>query len=369
MSSLRLSALALLLGLSCAAPARQSPAPTASDLPGSLDGARVAIALEARGKDLLFLARDLDEEELQRLNAAAPNVRVRSVRSAAEALELAPQVHGADARFAGEEFLEAATQLRWVQAMSAGVERYLANEALTRNEDLLLTNMAGVHGPAIADHAFAMLLALTRDLRGVLDSARGPSWQVEEGPLEPSALEGRTLFVVGLGGIGNEIARRGHGFGMHVLATRRTVSERPAWVHELGTSEAFDLFLPRADVIAVCLPLTDETEGLFDAAAFVRVKPGAILINVARGRLVRTGALLEALQSGRLAGACLDVTDPEPLPPDHPLWSLPQVVITPHSAGRAALTSERSEALLLENLRRFGAGEPLLNVVDKRAGY
>jgi len=127
--------------------------------------------------------------------------------------------------------------------------------------------------------------------------------------------------------------------------------------------------LPEADVVAVCVPLTAETENLFNEAAFKAMKPGAILINIARGKVVNTDAMLAALKVGRLAGACLDVTDPEPLPPEHPLWNLPNVVITPHVASDAGITEERRLALTRENLRRFGAGEPLLNVVDKQAGY
>ena len=327
------------------APAEQS----APELPGSTDGSRVA--LDTRGGELgvKFLIGRAGAEDLQALQAVAPNVEVVAGLSAAEALERAAEFEGADARYATPEFLAAASGLRWLQSMSAGVDRYVGVAGLAERPEIVLTNMAGIHGPAIADHAFALLLALTRDLRPVLDSARGPSWRVAEGPLAPSALQGRTLFVVGLGGIGNEVARRGHGFGMRVVATRRTASPAPAWVDELGTSQAFERFLPQADVIAICLPLTDETRDLFDAAAFARVKPGAILINVGRGAIVDTDALLVALESGRLAGACLDVTNPEPLPSDHPLWALPQVIITPHSSSQAVLTGERSDALLSES--------------------
>jgi phosphoglycerate dehydrogenase-like enzyme len=127
--------------------------------------------------------------------------------------------------------------------------------------------------------------------------------------------------------------------------------------------------LPDADVVAVCVPLTAETEGLFDEAAFTAMKRGAILINIARGKIVDTDAMMAALNDGRLAGACLDVTDPEPLPPDHPLWKMPTVVITPHVAADADITDTRRVILMRENIRRFGAGEPLLNVVDKKAGY
>lgn len=357
----------LLLAVACAGV--PDGAPDAARLPGSLDGSRAALDSAGGTRPLLYLAGRMDEADRAELARVAPNVRVLSGLSPEEALARAEEVHGAEARYATPEFLAAARELRWLQAMSAGVERYVGIEGLTERPEVVLTNMAGVHGPAIADHVFALLLALTRDLRGAFDSARGSSWETADGPLAPTALEGRTLFVVGLGGIGNEVARRGRGFGMHVVATRRSGGAAPEWVDELGGPGDLERFLARADVVVICLPLTDETRGLFDAQAFAQVKPGAILINVGRGAVVVTDALLEALESGRVAGAGLDVTDPEPLPPEHPLWRLPQVVITPHNASRAELTGERQWALQLENLRRFGAGEGLLNVVDRAAGY
>jgi phosphoglycerate dehydrogenase-like enzyme len=127
--------------------------------------------------------------------------------------------------------------------------------------------------------------------------------------------------------------------------------------------------LPEADVVAIAVPLTSETEKLFNAAAFAAMKRGSYLINISRGKVVDTEALVAALKSGQLAGACLDVTEPEPLPAGHALWSVPNVIITPHVAGESEVTDQRSSALLRENMRRFGAGEPLLNVVDKVAGY
>lgn len=177
------------------------------------------------------------------------------------------------------------------------------------------------------------------------------------------------MLVVGLGGIGSEIAQRAHGFGMRVIGTRRTDTPGPSWIERVGKPEDLLAMLPEADVVAICVPLTPETDGLFDERALGAMKQGSYLINIARGRIVKTDALLAELRSGRLAGACLDVTDPEPLPAGHPLWKEPRAIITPHVAADAELTDERSHALLRENLRRFGAGEPLLNVVDKKAGY
>ena len=318
---------------------------------------------------LTYLARSIPAEDLAELRTAAPNLRVIEGLSRAEALKLAPEVDGIDGRYCSAEFLRAAGKLRWVQSTSAGVERYIAVTELRDNDRIVLTNMQAVHGPTIADHAFAMLLALTRDLPYYLDPAHRGNWNRRGSGAEPIALHGRTLLVVGLGGIGTEVARRGKGFGMRVLATRRSDTPPPSFVDRQTTPDKLMELLAEADVVALCVPLTTQTERMIGARELEALKKGAYLINVGRGKVVDTDALVQALQSGHLAGACLDVTDPEPLPSDHPLWSMPNVVITPHTSGRSALTRERRNAVYLENLRRFGTGEPLLNVVDKAAGY
>jgi phosphoglycerate dehydrogenase-like enzyme len=156
---------------------------------------------------------------------------------------------------------------------------------------------------------------------------------------------------------------------MTITAIRRSDATSPDFIEHVGKPDEMLAILPQADVVAVCVPLTAETEGMFNEAAFNAMKPGAVLINISRGRIVDTDALVTALNNGRLSGACLDVTDPEPLPADHVLWKMPTVVITPHVAADASVTDDRRQVLLRENLRRFSAGEPLLNVVDKKAGY
>jgi phosphoglycerate dehydrogenase-like enzyme len=358
------------------APATQAPrtteAPhTSSQATDSAErGSRVALPRGAERPQLLYFAGELSDGERRELEKVAPGVRVEVGLSREAALARASEAHGVDAQYATPEFVRAAKNLVWVQAQSAGVERYLAIPELARSEKIVLTNLRGASGPAIADHAFAMLLALTRDLAVQLAARERGAWLREgSGELVPIALQGRTLLVVGLGGIGGEIARRGDGFGMRVIATRRGDAPAPAYVTRVGKPGELLSLLPEADVVAIAAPLTPETEHLFDGAAFAAMKPGAYLVNVARGKIVDTGALLEALRSKKLAGACLDVTDPEPLPANHPLWKLPNVVITPHIASRAELTEERGFAAFRENLRRFDAGEPLLNVVDKAAGY
>lgn len=347
--------------VACSAPAARSL--------GSLDGAQVATPTDGGTRELVFLAGPMDEVQRAALEAAAPNVRCVVPASDEEALRLAPEVHGVDGRHCTPEFLAAAEQLVWVQSPSAGVGRLLELEGVRERDEVVLTNMQGVHGPAIAEHVFGMLLNLTRNIGYHQQPSQRGAWDRDGGGRDTIALSGRTILVVGLGGIGREVARRAKGFDMEVLATRRSRAEPPPYVDEQGTADDLDALLPRADVVVLCVPLTDKTAGMIDADALARMKPDAYLVNIARGGVVDTDALVRALESGHLAGACLDVTEPEPLPAGHPLWGMPNVVITPHVASRASLTTERREAMLLENVRRFGAGEPLLNVVDKAAGY
>ncbi len=358
--------LAAILALLAATQATQ-PDPTTI---GSTRNAAVAYRISdpSNSPTLTYIAPDLSEEQLAELKEVAPNVNVVTVSSRGEALEHAAEAHAVDGRFYSPEFHAAATNLVWVESPSAGVN-WILDDTLRNDGGVVLTNMRAVHGPAIADHAFAMLLTLTRSLRHHEEHQRQGRWVRGDITPEPIALRGRTMFVVGLGGIGSEIAKRAKGFDMRVIASRRSLALKPDYVDVQGTPEQLHEMLGQADVVAICLPLTEETRGLFDEEAFAAMKTGAYVINIARGAIMDQEALLGALRSGHVGGACLDVTDPEPLPGDHPLWSEPNVVITPHVASIASLTTARRWALTKENVRRFGAGEPLLNTVDKEAGY
>lgn len=342
---------------------------TGADEIGSLRHARVAVEVSGEKPELTYFAGSISEEEIAELREIAPNLRIVAGLTPAEALARAEEAHGVESRYATPPFLAKATNLAWVQAMSAGVEGLVANEALVANDRIVLTNHRGVHGPAIADHAMAMLLSLTRDLRYHSENQAKREWVRGGSQLTPIALDGRTMLVVGIGGIGSEIAKRGKAFGMRVWATRRSEAPKPDYVDRVELSPRLLELLPEADVVAIAAPLTPETQDLFDREAFAAMKEGAYLVNIARGGIVDSEAMLEALRDGKLAGAALDVTDPEPLPAESPLWEMPNVVITPHIAGHAEVTAERRWTLLRENLRRFAAGEPLYNVVDKKAGY
>ena len=317
---------------------------------------------------LVYWTTALPSADAKALEAAHPKVRILTDLSREDALARANEIHGADAHLCSPAFLAKAKNLRWVQSWSAGVDRYLGLDGLMKNEAIAFTNMKGAHGPVISEHVFALMLSLRRALPAYAAAQRGARWDRKAGTGQ-KALAGSTLVVAGMGGIGREIAKRGKAFDMKVLATVRTKREAPDYVDELGTAEDLDRFLEQADVVAIALPLTDETRGLFDAARLAKIKRGALLINIARGAIVETPALLEALRNGTLAGAGLDVTDPEPLPADSPLWKMDNVLITPHVAGRAELTQERRMAIFRDNLARFAAGRPLRNLVDKKAGY
>jgi phosphoglycerate dehydrogenase-like enzyme len=177
------------------------------------------------------------------------------------------------------------------------------------------------------------------------------------------------MFVSGLGGIGTEVARRAHGLGMRVVATRVGGGPQPDFVEYIGQPDELLALARTADVIVSAVPLTPETTDLYEEKFFAALKPTAFFINVARGGSVKTEALMHALNEGRLAGAGLDVVDPEPLPPDHPLWKSPRILFTPHISARSDLPNDARGIVATENLRRFVAGEPLLNVVDLDRGF
>ncbi|MDX1394952.1 MAG: D-2-hydroxyacid dehydrogenase [Gemmatimonadota bacterium] len=307
---------------------------------------------------------------------AAPGLEV--VVAATEAAAAAAVVD-ADALLGAltPTLFEAGTRLRWIQLPAAGVERFLAIPGLA-DRDLVLTNAQRIFAPGGAEHVLALALALTRRIPLSLELQRDRSWDAHAvtGPTpytgsgsELRELRGRTMLIAGLGGIGTETARLAHGIGMRVTATRNSSRDGPEFVDYVGLADEFETLAAEADVVVNTLPLTADTEGMFDAAMFASLKPGALFINIGRGRTVDTDALVAALREGRLAGAGLDVTDPEPLPAGHPLWGMSNVIITPHVGGDSDGHMERMYLLFEENLRRFAAGDPLLSVVDPARGY
>ena len=212
-----------------------------------------------------------------------------------------------------------------------------------------------------------MLLAMTRDLHRIIPAQKNEEWT--RGKHRPIELHGKTALVIGVGGIGSQIAQRAHAFGMRVIGVDPKEIPISASVERIVFPDRLDSVLPEADVIFVSAPHTPQTENMLGPKQFERMKQGAYFIAVSRGKLYDTNALVKALDSKRLAGAGLDVTNPEPLPKGHPLWKFENVIITPHIAGQSDQVQARRLALLKENIARFDKGEPLLNVVDKKKGY
>ena len=311
-------------------------------------------------------------QDVSRIAAAAPGARL--VTLSREGLADGPVddvevlLHGFLAADAFERLLVHAPSLRWVHSAAAGVERLLTPAARARG--LAITNARGVFSRPIAEYVLLMMLAVSRRLPQLLELQAERTWQ----PLEARELRDVTLGIVGFGSIGRAVAELAAPFGPRVIATRRDPSPRPgepalpAGV-DLRGPEAFGDLLATSDFVVLALPLTVETEDLVDDRALALMKRTAWLINVARGRLIVERALLRALAEGRLGGAVLDAFRDEPLPATSPFYDLPNVILTPHTAWSSGRVLDRSVELFAENLRRFAAGEPLLNSVDARAGY
>ena len=265
-----------------------------------------------------------------------------------------------------ERFLVADGKLRWIQSNSAGVEGFVSIPDL-RDSDIVLTNAKIIQGPEIADHAFALLLNFTRNIKA-FNAQMSEGWNTNR-ELPMIELSGKTALVIGMGGIGTQIAQRAAAFGMTVLA----VDPKDVPIHRdvayVGKPDELDDLLPRADVVFSSVPHTPASEGMIGARQFELMKQDVYFINISRGKIVDTDALVAALRSGKIRAAGLDVTDPEPLPAEHPLWSMSNVTITPHLATISDRLEERRMALLRDNVTRFATGRPLRNVVDKQAGY
>jgi phosphoglycerate dehydrogenase-like enzyme len=308
-------------------------------------------------------------ERMAGLQAVAPGVEIIPVSSVDEAASEA-----ADAQvligYCDQEILSAAPGLHWVQVYSSGVDRCVVNPGM-HSGNKLLTNGQRIGSPALAEHAIALMMALVRGLDVFHSNQLNGAWQrnIALGSGVFMELEGRTVLIVGLGGIGTQAAKRAHGLGMRVIATRGSRREGPDYVEYVGLADELNKLAVQADVVINTAPLTDRTRGMFNAEFFAAMKPTAYFVSVGRGASTVTADLLAALENGELAGAGLDVTDPEPLPEDHPLWATPRVIITPHTAGRSDKSRDRLFLLVQENLRRYVAGEPMLSAVDIGRGY
>lgn len=259
-----------------------------------------------------------------------------------------------------------ARQLVWHHVPWAGVESI--GTPLMRERGIILTNSSGISAPNMAEHAIAFMLAFARALPAFFREQQRRKWRDWDNPPAFFELTGQTVLLLGTGAIGKEIAARLQAFGCRIIGARRRGGPVEGF-HDVVTFDQLETILPEADHVISSLPMTSRTARIVDRAFIERMKPGSYFHNIGRGGTVDQDALIDALRSGHLAGAGLDVTDPEPLPEDSPLWDAPNVIITGHTSGNSPKYLVRGADVLRENLRRYVAGEELLNVVDLDAGY
>ena len=338
-------------------------------------GAPTAIALSP------ILSARYRSRDLERIRAAAPGARIVTV--SVEGLADGPlddvevMLRGWLRAEAFDRLLVRAPRLTWVHSATSGVERALTPVALERG--LVVTNARGVFSQPIAEYVLMMILAVSRRLPQLLELQRERTWQ----PLEGVELRDVTVGIVGLGSIGRAVGALATAFGCRVVAVRRRSEAGSASsgrddeeelfgemvLDRVGGPETLPELLAESDFIVLAAPLTSETEQMINAETLAMVKPGAWLINVARGRLIDERALIRALREGELGGAVLDTFRDEPLPATSAFYDLPNVIVTPHTAWSSGRVLDRSVELFCENLRRYAKGDPLLNVVDPSAGY
>jgi phosphoglycerate dehydrogenase-like enzyme len=324
-----------------------------------------ACAVSAQTKKILISGAD--PTLLQQLESASPKVKIVPVTPDTVMKEIVD----ADA-FIGEikpEQVRAGKNLKWVQVMSAGVERvlHLSGGNDLRDSNIVLTNNQIVQGPEIADHALAMLLTLSRGINTFIANKQQELWQAR--PYSGIELNGRTAVVIGVGGIGTQIAVRAHAFGMDVIGVDPEDIPYSPFVKKVVKPDQLNEVLPQADVVFISAPHTPKSHKMMGPQQFELMKQGSYFIAVSRGGIYDLPALIKALDSKRLAGAGVDVTDPEPLPKGNALWKFDNALITPHIAGRSDKDRARMIGTIQENIRRFADGRPLLNVVDKQKGY
>lgn len=308
------------------------------------------------------------------------------VINAADENEAAAAIVDVDAFFGKitPRLLAAARRLRWVQSPTASLEHYLFPELVEHPSTL--TNMRGLFSDVIADHVFGYVICFARNFPRYFRNQLAARWEPAGGESQrstfaagPGAVSGMdrahlhladcTLGIVGMGHIGEEVARRGTAFGMRVIGVDPVRTAAPECVEELSTPDRLPQLLDQSDFVVIAAPHTPETAGLFGRRQFEQMKPTAYLINIGRGVIVRLNDLCEALQNGQIAGAGLDVFEVEPLPADHPLWRMENVILTPHIAAASPHIAPRHLQVLLDNIGRFRRGEPLQNVADKRRWF
>lgn len=305
----------------------------------------------------------LCENIIQKIQSVSNDVEILNIKEENEALDVIDQI---DAMYGiiTPTLLARAKKLHWIQTPIAGLEHYMFPALIESN--IVISNMQGIYSDHIADHVMGYILCFARGFHIYIRRQLERKWQ---GGVPIIHLADQTLGVIGLGGIGTEVARRGAVAGMRVLAVDTVKTEKPDFVTALWGSTRLEDLLAESGFVVVCVPQTPENVKLISVSQFKRMKRTTYFINVGRGAVVDLTALTTALQNRDIAGAGLDVFETEPLPSDHPLWGMENVIITPHTAGEDPHTTNRRIAVVKENLRRFMTGEPLKNVVDKNRWY
>jgi phosphoglycerate dehydrogenase-like enzyme len=327
----------------------------------------------------VVITLDLTEQHLHHLHTEFPAI---DFVVCPDQEQLPEQLRAAQALIGGPltpAVLAACPELRWLQSNSAGMDRLLTPELV--EHDIIVTNYSGAQASNMAEHLLAMMFAFARGLPLLMRRQAAGEWTTQppdERPRLPPTryfsrftmeLSQQTLAIAGLGEVGRELAKRAKGIGMRVIGSRRQPGDLPPGVDRIFGPAGWHEMLSEADHVAICLPLTPRTQHLFGEAEFKAMKSGAYIYNTSRGAIIDQDALIQALTSGEIAGAGLDVTTPEPLPPESPLWSMPNVLITCHTSGASPYIEERGFDIIVENIHRYLQDRPLLNLVDKREGY
>ncbi len=267
------------------------------------------------------------------------------------------------------EMFLAGKKLRWIQSLSTGVDTFLRIQEL-KDSDVILTNARGVHAACLAEQTFAMIFGFTRGMKAFLEHQQRHEWAGREIRDSLVELMGSTMGIVGYGTVGHAIAERARAFGMRVLAVDVFPTDKPDQGLQVFGIEDLNTVLAESDYVVITVPLTSQTRGMMGAAQLAMMKPSAILVGISRGGIIDETALVDALTSGKLAAAALDVFETEPLPKDSPLWDIPNLIVVPHAAGGSQYEAAAIRGIFRENIERFVRGDfPLRNEVSKQRGY
>jgi phosphoglycerate dehydrogenase-like enzyme len=318
--------------------------------------------------DILIITNSIftiNEEYRETIKTVDNNIKLTIVKDSEVTSEM---LYTAEVMFGWptEEQLQQAENLKWLHLPSAGADGYTKRELYKNSSEIQISNSSGVFGKPIAEHVFTMILSYNRNFSEYTLLKTEKKWQRN---FKVKDFFGSTLGIIGLGDIGTEVAMRAKAWGANVIAVKRTITEVPEYVDRLYTLEEIDEVLKQSDYVVLALPNTMKTKGIIDENKLRLMKPEAFLINVGRGSLIDQDALITALKEGWIGGAGLDVTEPEPLPEDNPLWDLPGVIITPHASGTSPSNDQRRFDIFYHNLLHYRNQEPLRNTVNFEEGY